>query len=109
VATDKALHALGFEFTHIGAREVASRLLVTDTYCQPFGVLNGGMSALVTESTASVGTYMASRYWWVPGMQLSVSHLRPARLGDIIRVQAAPVQLGRSIQVSDSCTISLSQ
>ena len=84
---DKALHVLGLEFTHISASEVAGRLPVTGTCCQPFGVLNGGVSALVAESLASV--------------QLSVNHLHPARLGDLVQARASPVQLGRSIQVVD--------
>ncbi|WVZ96178.1 hypothetical protein U9M48_041847 [Paspalum notatum var. saurae] len=96
---DKALESLGFEFTGIGAREVAGRLPVTATCCQPFGLLNGGVTALVAESAASVGAYVASGGRRVAAVQLSVNHLCPARLGDVVRARAAPLQLGRTIQV----------
>ncbi|XP_062180881.1 1,4-dihydroxy-2-naphthoyl-CoA thioesterase 1-like [Phragmites australis] len=96
---DRALHALGFEFTLITPREVVGRLPVTETCCQPFNWLNGGVSALMAETTASIGGYVASGYRRLAGVQLSINHVGPARLGDVVQAQATPIQLGRKIQV----------
>ncbi|KAF8762688.1 hypothetical protein HU200_009217 [Digitaria exilis] len=96
---DRALQSLGFEFTRVTAREVAGRLAVTETCCQPFDMLNGGVSALMAEVMASIGGYVASGYRRIAGVQLSVNHVGPARLGDVVQATATPIQLGRKIQV----------
>nr|XP_020189260.1 uncharacterized protein LOC109774910 [Aegilops tauschii subsp. strangulata] len=62
---------------------------------QPFKILNGGVSALMAESTASIGGYMASGYRRVAGVQLSINHLKPDR----IETKANPIQVGRNVQV----------
>ena len=53
----------------------------------------------MAESTASIGGYMASGYRRVAGVQLSINHLKPARIGDRIETKANPIQVGRNVQV----------
>ncbi|XP_066379590.1 1,4-dihydroxy-2-naphthoyl-CoA thioesterase 1-like isoform X3 [Miscanthus floridulus] len=99
---DRALQALGFEFTRVTAEEVVGRLPVTETCCQPFDWLNDGVSALMAETAASIGCYVTSGYRRLAGVQLSINHVGPARLGDLVQARATPTQLGRKIQFGRS-------
>jgi len=53
----------------------------------------------MAEVTASIGCYVASGYRRLAGVQLSINHVGPARLGDLVQATATPIQLGRKIQV----------
>jgi 1,4-dihydroxy-2-naphthoyl-CoA hydrolase len=67
---------------------------------QPMGLLHGGVSALLAESAASIGSYMnldPSTHAGV-GVELSISHLRARRDG-VVRATAVPVRRGRGLHV----------
>ncbi|KAF7027755.1 hypothetical protein CFC21_039770 [Triticum aestivum] len=96
---DPVLHGVGFEMQEVSPSLLSGRLPVTERCCQPFKVLHGGVSALVSEGLASMGAHMASGYRRVAGVHLAINHFRSAALGDVVLARAVPVHLGRSTQV----------
>jgi uncharacterized protein (TIGR00369 family) len=78
---------------------VVLRLPVTWKVHQPYGILHGGVSALLAESAASLGAALAAgpeRH--VVGIELNASHLRSVRDGHLTAV-ATPIRAGRTVQV----------
>jgi len=90
---------LGVEALEVGPERVVLRLAVDWRVHQPFGILHGGVSALLAESAASLGAqYAAGPERRVVGIELSASHLRALRDGHLT-ADATPIRVGRTVQV----------
>lgn len=78
---------------------VVLRLNVGPQVHQPYGILHGGVSALMAESAASFGGSLAAPEGKaVVGVELNASHLRAVSEGTITAI-ATPMRVGRTIQV----------
>jgi len=90
---------LGVEMVEATAERVVLRLPVTWKVHQPYGILHGGVSALLAESAASLGAALAAgRDRQVVGIELNASHLRSVREGNLTAT-ATPLRVGRTVQV----------
>jgi 1,4-dihydroxy-2-naphthoyl-CoA hydrolase len=83
------------------ADEVVLSMEVTPKTHQPFGVLHGGVSALLAETAASLGGALAAGpERSAVGVELNASHLRAMSQGTLIAT-ARPLRKGRTLQVWD--------
>ena len=90
---------LGVEVIEATPERVVLRVPVTWKVHQPYGILHGGVSALLAESAASFGGALAAGPGRsVVGIELNASHLRSLRDGHLTAV-ATPIRVGRTVQV----------
>lgn len=91
---------LGIREVEATADRVVLELDVTPAVHQPFGLLHGGVSAVLAESAASLGTYLNCDFETeiCVGIDLNISHLRAIERG-VVTATATPIRKGRSIHV----------
>ncbi len=90
---------LDVEFLETGPDRVVLRIPVDWRVHQPYGILHGGVSALLAESAASLGAALAAGPGRnVVGIELNASHLRSVREGHLT-AEATPIRVGRTVQV----------
>jgi uncharacterized protein (TIGR00369 family) len=91
------LEKMELEWLEASPDRVVARLPVKSN-AQPFGVLHGGASAVLAESIASVGAWLADTSRIALGVELKVNHLRPAKSGWITGT-GVPLMSGRNLNV----------
>ena len=96
----RSIHELlDVEVVEAGPTRVVLRIPVDWRVHQPYGILHGGVSALLAESAASFGAALAAGPdRSVVGIELNASHLRSLRDGHLT-ADATPVRVGRTVQV----------
>ena len=91
---------LGIEVVEASPDRVVLRMEVSPAVHQPFGLLHGGVSGVLVESAASIGTHvnLDTNSQAAAGIELNVSHLRSCRDG-FVTATGTPVRKGRTLQV----------
>jgi uncharacterized protein (TIGR00369 family) len=90
---------LGIEYVEVTPERVVLSVEVGPKVHQPFGILHGGVSALLAEGAASIGGAINVRPdQIVVGTELNCSHLRSMSTGTLTAT-ATPIRLGRSVHV----------
>jgi uncharacterized protein (TIGR00369 family) len=90
---------LGIEVVLATPEKVIARVEVGPKVHQPYGILHGGVSALMAETAASVGGAVSvAPDFVVVGTELNCSHLRSMSSGTLTAT-ATPFRKGRKVHV----------
>jgi len=91
---------LGFEFTEVGADFLSGRLPVDHRTTQPFGILHGGASCVLSETLGSVAAWMTinPETHRAVGLEINANHIRAVTEGSVIG-RCEPIHTGRRTQV----------
>jgi uncharacterized protein (TIGR00369 family) len=96
------LGALGIDVVEAGPERVVLTLEVGPRVHQPYGFLHGGISALLSETCASMGAWLAAGPQFEAfGIEINANHLRPVREGRVTAT-GTPIRQGRTIAVWDT-------
>jgi uncharacterized protein (TIGR00369 family) len=90
---------LGIEIILATPEKVVCQVQVGPRVHQPYGILHGGVSALMAESAGSIGgATTVGPEFIVVGTELNISHLRSMTKGTLTAT-ATPIRTGRSVHV----------
>lgn len=91
---------VGFEFTEIGQDYLKGTLPVDGRTTQPFGILHGGASCVLSETLGSVAAWMTidPDKFRAVGLEINCNHIRAVTEGKVIGT-CSPLHTGRRTQV----------
>ena len=87
---------LGIEFTDIGPDYLCARMPVDSRTTQPFGILHGGASCVLSETLGSVAAWMTidPEHFRAVGIEINANHIRAVTQGFVIG-RCSPMHTGK--------------
>jgi 1,4-dihydroxy-2-naphthoyl-CoA hydrolase len=91
---------IGVEFTERGDDFLKARMPVDQRTTQPFGILHGGASCVLSESLGSVAAWMTidSDLYRAVGIEINCNHTRAVTQGFVVGL-CTPMHIGKRTQV----------
>ncbi len=95
-----AMGTLEIEMVEYSPEQVVAKMPVTWKVHNPFGILHGGVSAVLAETVASAGSYLYidSDRQAAVGLEINANHLKSVADG-IVTAVAKPVHIGKKTHV----------
>ena len=95
------METLGIEYLDVREGYVYARMFVKKELSQPYGMLHGGASMALAESIGGAGSsvYVDIKTHVIRGMQLSVNHVKAAKVGTYVYATATILHKGRQTHV----------
>jgi 1,4-dihydroxy-2-naphthoyl-CoA hydrolase len=93
---------LGIEWVELGNDFIKAKMPVDHRTKQPYGLMHGGASCVLSETIGSVGSAMVVDHtkFMCVGLEINANHVRSARAGYVTGT-ATPLHLGRNTHVWD--------
>jgi len=91
---------IGIHFTEIGSDFLTASMPVDHRTTQPFGILHGGASCVLSETLGSVAAWMTidSEIYRAVGIEINANHIRAVTQGSVIGI-CKPLHVGKRTQV----------
>lgn len=91
---------VGLEFSELGEDYLCARLPVDERTTQPFGILHGGASCVLSETLGSVASWMTidPEQYRAVGIEINCNHIRAVTNGWVVG-RCSPMHIGKRTQV----------
>ncbi len=91
---------LDIRILEMGEDVIRAEMPVDQRHAQPFGLLHGGASVVLSETLGSVATLLASPEGTrAVGIEVNANHMLPVPVGQTVTAECRPMHLGRTTQV----------